>query len=449
MTKPSSSETKPPLKSIQRVGYGIAEIGNTSVEIMLQLYLLKFYISFVGLKSQWAGLALACAVIFDALTDPIMGGITDHTNRKRIFILAGGFSVLLSFPLVFNPPELNSQMACFLFLTGSYILLNISTTIIGVPHAALGAEMTQDPNERNILYGMRLFFGNIGLLLGVLSPSLFLIMTDKSYTNLEQVRELSYIIGFIVFITAALTFWLTRSKNSLQQKIDQNALKKRQNFKIISALRHSFLSVSKNQFFMILLAAFFIATLGRTINASLALYYYENYLNLSSEQTSVIVLGIFIVCISLSIPLWICLAKRFGKKIPAFWGILLLGIMTTVLYPLFQPKSLIGPLFAAVLGGGLVGSILLLESLVADISEKDELSDKHATEGVYFGFWKFSSKVSRALGLALTGFLLNLIGFQEGIIKQSPEVSFKLALLFGPLVGIFFIIGALLLYRLR
>jgi GPH family glycoside/pentoside/hexuronide:cation symporter len=132
-----------------------------------------------------------------------------------------------------------------------------------------------------------------------------------------------------------------------------------------------------------------------------------------------------------------------GKKMPAFWASLSLGILTSVVYPLAPAGRMLLPLVIAVIGGFLVGSIVLLESLVADTVDYDELKIGRKREGIYFGFWKMSTKIARACAIALAGNLLHVIGYVPNA-EQLPEVSRKLALIFGPGVGVFIIAGALI-----
>lgn len=108
-----------------------------------------------------------------------------------------------------------------------------------------------------------------------------------------------------------------------------------------------------------------------------------------------------------------------------------------------SPKQeLLGPIIAAVIGGLLVGSIILFDSLVGDLSVINK------KEGIYFGFWKMSTKFSRALGNFITGVLLSAIGFEEKLTIQSTQTLDRIAILFGPVVGIFFIFSSFIYLRI-
>ncbi|MCE9598919.1 MAG: MFS transporter [Spirochaetia bacterium] len=423
-------------------GYAIAEAGIVAAEVLIQLYLLKFYTDVVGLRSDFAGYALALAVVWDAVSDPWMGAISDRTRfgsgRRRMYILAGGILLGLTLPLLFNPPELDSQAAKFGFLLFSYILVNTSTTILAVPHSAFGGELSSDSKTRTLIVGFRLLFGNVGLLAGTLLPGLILA-TGRTQPDPKSLAALwlAIPVGLSGFITFVSTRGLDRPGNNSGE---WNVLGD------VTGLR-------KNRPFLILFCALLVATIGRTVNSSLALFYYDRRLHLSEQDVVLYVLGLFILTISFSIPFWVWMSAKMGKIPAAAVGILLLGLMTTIGYPLFPAYDLRGPLMAAFIGGIAVGSIVLLESLLADIVDFDRLKSGKRREGLYFGVWKMGAKASRAIGLALSGILLQWTGIDSGSIGAaiaiSPEeTGFRLALLFGPFVGMFFLAGAALLLLL-
>lgn len=433
-----------------KAGYGIAELGMSSVEVMLQLYLLVFYTQVIGLEARLAGIALALAVVWDAIVDPAMGVISDNVNtrwgRRRPFIFFGSIFLGLSFLLLFNPPETANQTTLFLFLLFSYMLVNTSMTIINVPHSALGGELSFDPHERTEIFGWRQIFKNAGLVIGAMVPGVTLtVYQQMGYTSPQldfAARGTAATILCVLTIVAALGTLLTVRKLDVRL-VHFPARTRKSIWLLIGEYLGSLWTVATNRAFMPLLAAYAVAFVGRTINASLALYYYQIYLGLTEFQVTVYVLGLFMAVLTASVIVWVKMSRRWGKKMPAFWGALTLGIITCVTYPLLPPGQIWAPLvFSSVLGGFVIGSIILFDSLVADVVDYDELRTKKQREGLYFGCWLMVTKLSRACALVLTGFMLNAIGFEEGALVQAPEVGWRIALLFGPGVGIFFIIAA-------
>jgi GPH family glycoside/pentoside/hexuronide:cation symporter len=427
----------------QKLGYGVAEVGITAVQIMTQIYLLKFYTEFVGLKPSLAGIALSISVIWDAVSDPIMGVISDETRTKwgkrRPFLLMGGILLAFSFAILFSPPKLETQFAKFMSLLVLYLITNTAMTILSVPHISLGGELTEDRHERTSLYGIRLFFSNLGMMVGMGIPAILLSISqdENSFIFQYQSKEnAALIISGIVIITSVWTFLSTeeRPDTTISQKPS------------VSSILVSLFSVMRNKAFLPLLFAFLIATLGRTLNTSIALYYYEFRLHLKESEVVSQILFPFFFFILLSIGFWIWISKKFGKKIPAFLGGLGLGIMTIIVYPLLPVGEIKPPLIAAFFGGIFAGAIFLYDSVLSDIIDYDRLKTGMNREGLYFGFWKMGTKLSQAIGLALLGFILEGIGFEPGQASgnQDPELGMKLAWLFGPGVGSFFVVGSLI-----
>ncbi|MCG8672839.1 MAG: MFS transporter, partial [Pseudomonadales bacterium] len=147
----------------------------------------------------------------------------------------------------------------------------------------------------------------------------------------------------------------------------------------------------------------------------------------------------------LSIPLWILIARHLGKKLPLMIGVSGLGVMSAIVYPLFPTGEAAPPYLAGFLGGIFVGSVVLLDAMLADIVDYDRVWTGESRFGLYFGFWKLAGKLSRATALALTGNLLLWIGFVPNA-EQSERVSFNLALAFGPGVGLFLVLAALIVW---
>jgi len=427
-----------------KLGYGAADWGLVAVESMVQIYLFKFYNVVVGLPALYTGLALALAIVWDAITDPLMGGISDRSRwsggRRRPYLLPGAGLLAVSCIWVFNPPPLDSNAARFAFLLISFILLNTAMTVVGVPHSALGSELSLDRDQRTQLFAYKRLFGTLGALVGLWLPGLILAQTDG---QAAQARGLA---SWWLATPILLGAWITvRATRGLDRPADHAQPKKPLHLWRLFADQRS---TWANPFFRVLLLAFLVATIGRTFNASTALYYYEYRLQLTEQEAIGWILLPFFLTFLASLPGWIRAARRWGKKTAGVIGVFGLGVSTAVAYPLFPIGELTAPLLYSLAGGALAGAIVLLDALVADTIDYDKLKTGLDREGLYFGVWRMGTKLARALGLGLNGVLLWLIGFSAASAAQTPETSWRLALLFGPTVGILFIGAGLILWRL-
>lgn len=410
-------------------GYGFAELGINCVEIFIRLHLLVFYTEHVGLNSTLAGLALGLAIFWDAIIDPIVGHLSDRVRLRRgerySFLPLGFVLLSLSILGLLNPPLMQSSWMQFCYLLIFSLLVNTAYTFISVPYSALVGDLSSSERERSHLIGWRLGFGNIGAIFGIAVPSYFLIEKDaKPYT------QTGWVIVVILAVSSLIS-WLTAKKyNNPPDDKTKNSV-----FSLSTPI--------KNKRFTPLLIAYFVANMGLTFNSSLALYFYRLRLRFDEEQIRTVLLT-FLVVFTLSIPFWIFLTRFFSKKKIVIVGAFLLGMSMVSIYP-FLPaeKPLWSLLFASGLGGFLVGSAVLMESLLTDVVKQEEARTGRDELGLYFGVWKMAGKISRGLALAATGQIL--LWTQ---MEQPAESYLRLSLAFGPLVGCIFIGAVAILWRL-
>lgn len=424
----------PSLSAGTKAGYGVAELGVTAVEFFIQVYLLKFYTDVGGLRPSTVGLLLAVGTLWDALTDPLLGAVSDGTvspwGKRRPYMALGAPLLAASFIFLFRPPGFESELAQGSYVLLVYILVNTSMTLLAVPHTALGGELSSDPHQRTSIFGWRFLFANGGLFSAILLPAMF-----ASEQAPSDPTSAIYAIAAMLMLTTGISIFATRG-------LDHSAPA------FHFAWRPFLKSIGKslrNPLFFPLVLAFVVGSMGRTINASMALFYYDLRLNIPEKDVFLAILLPFTGVIALSIVFWVQVAKRIGRKWAAFWGIFGLGIMTCIAYPLLPPEQLGPPVLVGIMGGLLVGAVFLLDASVTDAADFDTYQTGKAQEGLYFGVWRLSSKLARALGLAISGILLDVIGFEPNQVTQAPEVTQGLAWLFGPGVGIFFIGAALIL----
>jgi GPH family glycoside/pentoside/hexuronide:cation symporter len=415
-----------------KVGYGVGELGVAAVEFFVRVYLLKLYVDEVGLSATAAGTVLAVAVVWDAITDPLMGEISDRTRhrcgRRRPWIALGALLTAVTFVVLFSPVAASSGQAAKVgWLLLSYLAFNTALTLIAVPHAALGGELSVHPGTRNEVFGWRFLFANLGLVLGIAVPAAFAGGGGAS-------RGAAWLA--LAVVVSGLTAVAATRGHDRPESAERRV-----------SLRSFFASaraVAGARPLRPLVLAYLAGSVGLTLNSSLALFYYEHRLQLQEREVFVWILLPFALVIALSIGGWVLIARRIGRRRAAFVGIFLLGAGTTIVYPLFPAGELLGPVVWGLVGGMLVGSVFLLDATVADVVDWDEAVSGVHREGLYFGVWRMASKVARAVGLALTGWLLDVVGFVAGASTQTEAAGFGIALAFGPGVGVLFMTGALI-----
>lgn len=424
------------MRYIEIARYAAAESGIFAVEFFVRLHLLIFYTDKLGIQATLASAAAGIALIWDAFIDPFVGSFSDsfrsRWGNRKPFLVAGAILIVPSLVWIFSPYRAQNPLWIFVQLTFANLLLNTGITLVTVPHAAISAELSRDTGVRIRIFAARLIFANLGLMLGLIVPGAMLKGGRAAgASETSTYPEIALVIGLLALV--AILICVFSLKNNVQSA-PANA----------NGFWTDIRSAARNRFFAWLFVAGFLAYIGVAINSTLARYYYEHFLHLGEDDLA-LVLIVFILVWSLSTILWVKLADKFGKDLPAAVGIIGLGLMSSVVYPLFPPGKISGPVFAAVLGGIFTGCILLFDSYVADAADLDRTASGENRDGLYFGVWKFGIKASRGVAVLMSGLMLSAIGYQSGS-APDPAVQFRIALLFGPVVGSIFVLSGLVFY---
>lgn len=419
-------------KFLTKPAYGSVELGINSVEVFLRLHLLIFYSQTVGLSAFSVGVALSLAILWDAITDPLIGRLSDFWRLKHgsrwPLVFVGALGTVSGLYLLYHPPlqMLATDGLRWAYLLLAALFLNTATTFLSIPYSAMIGDYTEDRKERSRFIGWRLAFANFGAILGIAIPGYFLVNSPQTAYSTT-----AWMIAGVVLLFVLVSFPFRPPKGQLIHTQD-------------SALRappKELLSAFQNKAFLNLVIGYFVVNIGLTFNSAAALYYYRLRVQYSESEIQTLLL-IFLLVFTASLPLWVWLSSRFGKKWTLILGALTLGVSNVFIYPLLPVgEALKGYLWAAGFGGVLVGSSVLMESCLTDTIDLDHVRQKRERFGLYFGLWKFSGKASRSMAMLITGSLLNWASVNAPI----AETSERLAWIFGPGVGSFFAGGALLL----
>lgn len=408
--------------------YGFTETGVNAIEIFLRLHLLVYYTSVKKLPPTWVGIVLALSIFWDALIDPWIGELSDRfkskTGTRLPMVILGAIFSAFFLVFLYQPPSSLEGSSLLFYLLGVSLALNTCYTFFAIPYTAMVGDFTENRSERAQFIAWRFVFANLGAVLGIGIPGFFLAQSIP-----DPYSHASWILAIVV-VSAAL---VSTIKPPPKTKINTTT--------IDFNLKKSIQMALKNTPFLWLILAFFVLNIGLAINSSAALYYYRFRVLLSEQEIQNLLL-LFLLVFSLSIPFWISIGKKWGRKKTLLFGALGLGVSNFIIYPLLPEKSAAHAYFwASCFGGFWVGVSVLMEAILTDTIDYDKLRTRKDNFGLYFGLWKFSGKSSRAIALLFTGALLDWVGISFPDDLTGP----RLAILFGPGVGSFFILAALLI----
>lgn len=433
-----------------KAGYGSAEVGLVSLEVMLQVYLLELYVS-AGLRPVLVGLALALAVFWDAVSDPAMGVLSDRTpargarGKRLAYVLLGAPLMAVAFVCLFSPSADADETALFWQLLSWYLILNTAFTMVAVPYLALINDLAKGSRDRAGFFAWRLIFSGAGLIVGLSIPPLVAYFAGVRLEEgagallLENRSESAWWIagvGLFFSMVAVATIWRTAG-SCVSNTFGKGG-------RILDGFKSAFASRG----FRWVVVAFVFIAMGRAVNGSLALIFYKGTLGFSDGEVALALIGLSVTVMA-GTPLWVRYGKRFGKLRLAVFGSLGLTVMTAVAYPLMPPQSVVPVLLVVVFGGLAASSVVLLEALFSDVVQEDGDSSQLSLNGAYYGLWRTATKMARACGLAVSGVFLWAIGFEEGGVEQASSVYRSVAWAFGPGVAVFFGAGTWALWFMR
>ena len=300
-------------------------------------------------------------------------------------------------------------------------------TLLDLPQSSLSAELSRRASERNKLLASRMGFGILGLAVGSALPGIYLatLSSEPTLVELADSRRISaWVLAVLVLVTGSLTAFFLRPR---ERETSQEVKSRLPAWVEVKGL-------FRDRAFVQILFAGVIAAIGRTINAALALMYYRFVLELSEAQVTQTIFPVFTLSIVLSIPLWISLSKRYGKRVPAYVSVGGLGVMGIIAYPIL-PAGLVWPsLIISSIGGVLCGAVLI-DSMITDLIDADEVETGQRKESLYFAVWKSGLKVARALAFVAIGLGLQAMGLDMSHDVVSELMQLGIVLLFGIVVG--------------
>ena len=386
----------------------------------------------LGMNPALVGLLGALPRLTDALTDPLMGYISDHTRsrwgRRRPYIFVGAIAVAIIYALLWQLPTDRSETFYFWYFLSGSLIFYLAYTVYATPWVALGYELTPDYHERTRLMGVQNFIGQLAY---VVAPWFLWIMQNKNWFQdmASGAAALAVVIAVFVGTIGILPALFLRERFK-EIATSEEAVKE--------GLRHSqvtaggaflrsmadffrgFLLTLKFAPFLKLCAATFLVFNGFMLIASFQFYVIIYYVfggdtalgaKYAGYSGTIGAASTFVVIVIVT---W--LGTKVGKRRAFFvaTGISMLGYsLKWVCYNPDIPWLLLLP--APLMAFGLGGLFTLMPSMICDVVDTDELETHERREGMYGSIFWWVVKLGMAAALAASGFLLNATGFDVGL----------------------------------
>lgn len=398
---------------------------------LVNLYLMIFATDFLAIAPATVGIVFGISRLWDAVSDPLVGYLSDNTRsrfgRRRPWLALAAVPLGFAFYMLFNPAVGSEGIIVVLWFGAAVILFYTASTLFYVPHFAIAAELTDDYHKRNLVFGFRHAGWLAGYLLGLGG---IYSLTMLHGEGVEKVVSLAgtqaTVVGVLTAATLLICAYGMRERPEYAGRGAESPL---------PAIRDVF----KNPHARIILAVNFIDNISFALTSSLVLYVCTYILN-DPTIASVFIL-FFMLPSFLLVPVWMPLARRYGKKNVYVFSILLSAFAFGSLY--FSDYGNLNYLyFVGFLAGVANGCNMVIgPSIYNDIIDYDELHTGERKEGAYFAVWSLVWKSSTAIVLFVIGLVLSYVGFEPNV-EQTPLVKNTLITMFSLFPGLFYLLGA-------
>ena len=398
----------PPLPLGVRLAFGMPSFAGAAMAIPLAIHLTIFYSDVVLVPLGWIALVKAISRAFDAMTDAVMGWVTDRTRsrfgRRRPYMAVGAPAAALAFVALFAPPAQLSPEAAGLWLLACYVLYYLFHTIYLIPHYGLGPELTQDYHERSRLYGLSEAFTVFGTIVAALLPGVLVARWG------DRGGYLAFAVLFAVLLTAL--YW-----NLVLRIRERPDFVYRPPNPLVPGVRR----VMRNRVFRILLAVYVAGSIAGAIPGMLIPYYTKYVLKPPDpNRWLAILLAAYFVSGFVFLPAWIWAARRFGKK--PVWLASFVSAVTGSVAVFFVGEGQLGlAVFVLVWAGSSFGARLFLgPAIQADVINYDELQTGKRREAQYGALWSLMMKFTVIPSMAVPLAVLESMGFEPNVEQSEP-----------------------------
>ena len=408
-----------------KVAFGIGMLANQMFPAALGIFMVVL-VQDLGFPGWMWGVLFFLPRVFDSITDPIMGFISDNTKsrwgRRRQYVMLGALIMGISFVVMWQLYRENGVDYNFTyFLLWSFVFY-LGLTIFSVPYVAMGYEMSNDFHERTSIMAVAQWIGQWAW---VIAPWFWVIMYDQGWFESADVatRTLAVWVGVICMVFAMVPAIFLKSKSTVNEDYSPltvsnigGSLKE-----ILQGFKEAFKSPP---FRKLCIATFFIFNAFNTI-AAFSFFIVVYYLFNGDAGAAGIWPTLFgslgaLITTFLVIPIVTKMSKKMGKK-RAFvtsQGISVIGYI--MLWFLFIPGKPFMFIFALPFFSFGIGSLfVLMMSMTADVIDLDELSSGKRREGVFGAIYWWMVKFGFAIAGLLSGAILSLVGFDADAAQQT------------------------------
>ncbi len=399
----------------EKFGYALGDVGNAFSWSYISSFLMLYYTDSMQIAPTLVATLFLVTRIWDAVNDPLVGMLSDHTHSKRgryrPWILFGAFPLTVLTALAFyNPTNLgNTGRLIYAYIT--YSLVVLAYTAVNIPYTALSATMTQDSRERGSLAGWRLTFSIVGAMLVAQAGTYLVPYLDTTFLPGQGYFCVAILLG----VLGCICYFTTYAKTRERIEIKQETIKQPFKIQLRAVLRNKPLLLTTLVHFLV----------GMTVYGKMAVmaYYFKyNVGNYGLLAVFTIVMQLSMAAGSMFSPWLSAKLKSKGKALSiSFVGYGIFSLLNAAVTPLTSPAMfwILVALANFCHGSGYAISY----AVIPDTVEYGALKSGVRSEGLISAFTSFFNKVGMAIGTSLTAFVLGALSYNPNGIQSSSTLT--------------------------
>ncbi|MBE0619414.1 MAG: MFS transporter [Burkholderiales bacterium] len=389
------------MRARQLIAYGLFGLPLAMAALPLYVHLPKFYGGELGMSLALVGAILLAARLLDALQDPLLGYLSDRARGRKRFVLAALPLLAAGMLGLFNPPAI-AGTALALWLLVCLVVVYLGFSMGSISYQAWGAQISSDRNERTRITASRETFTLIGVVAAAALPAML------GSGEAEQLSRFALLFVLLLAACAAITLWMSPEVPAPPRPAGR----------MFAALAQPL----GNGTFRKLLLVFVLNGIASAIPATLVLFFMSDVLQLGERAG--LFLALYFVSGAAGMPLWVALARRYGKR-NAWLAAMLLSIAAFAwAYGLGAGDAQAYAMVCILSGMALGADLALPPSLLADVMDEDANAAAARSEGAYFGIWNLVTKLNLALAAGIALPLLDALGYAPGTAGGGAALSF-------------------------
>ncbi len=413
------------------VSYGFGSIAYGVKDNGFSTFLMIYFNQVLGLPAYLVGLALLIAMIFDAVSDPWVGYLSDRFSsrlgRRHPFMYASIIPIALTYYFLWAPPEM-SDAALFAYLTIMAVTVRLAITFYEVPNSALIGEITEDYDKRTAITGLRLMFGWIGgVVMAVVVYRYYLpdsVDYDPGILNPDGYVEYAFAASIVMVVAMLISALGTQRAVAGFNKPDTASAG--YGFKFLKNLTHIFGNTSFRAVFMASLCTNLVMGLAMTLQLYFGIYYF----GLSTTQIALVTLTMVPAAVIAYLSTAFVIRGFEKKSVAIFLSWLSMGLSVSLILAKYfdlLPAAKSSELFYLIAGMTFLTttSTVLLSavkfSMTVDLIDLDQTGTGHRADGLYLATFSFTRKMVTGVGIFVSGILLSL-GVQQGTLIDAETM---------------------------